>query len=117
MRKSVRWLVLFLLSFGLAHSSAAATNVIVSVGNTATLVSPAASDRSYSLQNLGTQAVFCGFDNTVTTAANFFVVLRAGTANNDGTGGSVSLSNAGSWYGQIYCIVAAGSANVARGSY
>lgn len=114
MRKST---LIFLLFFVLALESRAATSTVVSVTNTATLVSPAGADRNYSLQNLGTQAVFCGFDNTVTTSANFFVVLRAGTANNDGTGGSVSLSNPGSWYGQIYCIVAAGSANVGRGSY
>jgi hypothetical protein len=95
---------------------AGATATVVSVGTSATLVSGAnrAATNTVSLQNLGTQAVFCGFDNTVTTAANFFVVLKAGVGASDGSGGTVSVGG-GAW--SIYCIVAGTTANVAVAVY
>jgi hypothetical protein len=102
----------------LAFPALGAIATVVSVGTSATLVSGSGANRAatntVSLQNLGTQAVFCGFDNTVTTAANFFVVLKAGAGANDGSGGTISIGG-GAW--SIYCIVAGTTANVAVAVY
>lgn len=91
-------------------------DTVISVSTTPTLVATTNSARhAISLQNLSTAVVFCGKAATITSApANLTAALKAGTAANDGTGGTLGLTNYG---GAIYCIVAAGTANVAVGSY
>lgn len=46
----------------------------------------------FSIQNLGTNALFVLFGTGASTSV-FHVVLKAGTGNDDGTGGSVSMES------------------------
>jgi hypothetical protein len=81
----------------------------VSVGNTATIVHAAnAAHCAVTVQNQSTSIVFCATDASVTTAS-YGITLAAGTVAANGTGPGVLYQPYG---GLVYCIVAAGTANV-----
>lgn len=68
-----------------------------------------------SIQNLSTATVYCGTNASCTNTPTLIsAALKAGAANNDGTGGSVVFSNVA---GTIYCVSSSGTANVAVGGY
>lgn len=52
------------------------------------------------IQNLGTNALFVKYGSGATTS-DFDVVLKAGSANDDGTGGSHAMENGVIWTGVV----------------
>lgn len=68
-----------------------------------------------SIQNMAAVAVYCGTDAACTnTPTKVSAALQASIVANDGTGGSASFLNTA---GTVYCVSAAGSANVAVNGY
>lgn len=94
-------------------TSYTAQHTIVSVTSAgAEVLVPSYAGRTAILQNHSTQAVFCDWSMGTVPAApltNPVIILSAGTAANDGTGGSMTIDN---WNGSLYCAVTAGSSNV-----
>ena len=110
-RSIKRVFLTFVAALVIALPAEAATSSVVSVGTSATQVVAAGAGQSAALQNVGTAVIFCGFSSAVTTAANYFVALKAGAGAADGSGGSVAFKLG---YGvPVHCIVAAATQNVA----
>ncbi len=55
---------------------------------------------AWSIQNLGQNALFVRLGDGATTSV-FHVVLKGGTANDDGTGGTYSMENGIIWTGIV----------------
>ena len=84
------------------------TNIIsqVSLSNTPAILSSSTAlarnpaRGAWMIQNLGTNPLFVRF-GTGATSSVFHVVLKAGTANDDGTGGTLAQENGVVWYGEV----------------
>lgn len=87
-------------------SAAAAANLAtlqVSVGTSATLVAASRSGRQFvSIENTGTTAAYCGQTSGVTTSTGHLLPGQIGA--------SINLA----YSGDVYCIVASGTATVSK---
>ncbi len=71
-----------------------------SILGTATAIAANASRSAWSIQNLGTNALYVRLGDNATTSV-FHFVLKAGSVNDDGTGGSVSQTSGSVYVGKI----------------
>ena len=97
-----------MIAGGVVTSQNANTPAIIS---TATALAANRARIAWSIQNLGTNALFVLMGSGATTSI-FHVVLKAGTGNDDGTGGAVSQESGAIYNGIItiagssprYCV-------------
>ena len=71
-----------------------------SIASDATALAANADRRSWSIQNLGTNALFVRLGAAASTTV-FHYALKAGTVNDDGTGGSVNQEGSAVYTGVI----------------
>lgn len=71
-----------------------------SIASAATAIAANARRSSFSIQNLGTNTLYVRFGSGATTSV-FHFALKAGSVNDDGTGGSISQNNPAIYVGII----------------
>jgi hypothetical protein len=71
-----------------------------SIASAATALAANKARGAWMIQNLGQNALFVRLGTGASTSV-FHVVLKAGTANDDGTGGSFAQENGVVWVGEV----------------
>lgn len=83
-------------------------------GTSTTVLSKNVNRHECLLQNVGTTIFYCLKGTGTASTTNFLFALKAGTAANDGTGGSYSCNQgAVVWSGPIVCVGSAGGGSLA----
>ena len=78
------------MNYGSFYSTAAVSTTTVTASSTALAAN--AARIGYFIQNLGTNALYVG-EGMVATTSNYTYVLKAGSGNDDGSGGSSSKTS------------------------
>lgn len=86
-----------MIAGGIVQTTKSNTPAII---GTATAMSANEGRLAFSIQNLGTNALFVLLGSGATTSV-FHVVLKGGTGNDDGTGGSLSMESGAVYTGII----------------
>ena len=87
----------------------------VTVTTTATQVIATGARNGGQIQNQSTSVMFCSDNNTVNTTTTYAFTLKACTTTADGTGGIATLTPG--YFGDIWCIVAAGTGAASESEY